>query len=534
MRLNEGAAAPDPYSARKMHAAADWVGAPPSSEGLRLYLDVLRARSWIVVLLVAIAVVSAAAVVSRTEKVYAAEADLLITPIPDANESLFGLGLVSESGDPTRDAETLAQLTTTDAVARRVRSRLALDQSAGSILNDVSAEPVAQSSIVTITARADDAEQAARLANTFARAAIDVRTERLHQLLDSVIPRLRRQLNQMRPADTRAAESLGAKLEDLETQRLLPDPTLHLESRAQPPSAPIAPRPLLTIAAAFIGALVLGIGVVLAAHVLDTRIEREEDLRRYRIPILGRIPREPVRRRLGRSGPLRPDQLSLTTLDAFNRLASSLTARTDSDTHSSFVTGAGPHEGKTTTAICLAASLGSLTDGVLLLEGDSRRPSVAQAFALDPGPDLTDVVNGRCRLGEAVHESDRLPAGVRVVVTEPADIAAPAPVSPEVADTLVREAQELSNWLVVDGPALNYAPDLLPLAKRVDSLLLVVRLGTTRVRDLADLAELLVQQGITPDGFIVVGGKPRSFYYSPTSQRVPSVTRDDPSPPVRS
>jgi capsular polysaccharide biosynthesis protein/Mrp family chromosome partitioning ATPase len=514
MRQREGAAAPNPYAERTMHTAADWVGAPPSSEGLRLYLDVLRARSWIIALVLAIAVASAAVVVSGIDKVYAAEADLLITPIPDANENLFGLGLVSESGDPTRDAETLAQLITTDAVARRVRTALRLDRPASSLLKDLSAEPVAQSSIVTITARADDPALAALLANAFAEAAIRVRTERLHQLLDSVIPRLRRQLEEIRGPETRAADSLSAKVAELETRRLLPDPTLHLEARALPAGDPIAPRPLLTIAAAFIGALVLALGAVLGAHMLDTRVEREDDLRRYRIPILGRIPLEPLRRRLWRNSPFRPDQLSLSTLDAFHRLASSLAARTENDTYSLFVTGAGPHEGKTTTATNLAASLAALTDRVLLIEGDSRRPSLARAFALGPGPDLTDVVTARYRLGDAISESDRLPAGVGVVATGPAEVAAPASVSPEVADLIIREAKQLSRWLVVDAPALNYAPDLLPLAKRVDSVLLVVRLGATRVRDLADLAELLVQQGITPDGFIVVGGKPRPVYYS--------------------
>jgi non-specific protein-tyrosine kinase len=519
VKVVEGSAASDPYPERAVHAAADWIGGSPPSAGLRLYLDLLRARWLFVVIVVALAVVTAGVVVAKTDKVYAAEADVLVTAAPGSNADLYGLGLVPESGDPALDAETVAQLITTNTVARRVRAELGLRQSVRSLLNEISAQPVAQSSIVTITARAKDADLAARLANAFGAAAVAVQTDRLHALLDSIIPQLRGQLDALPAGETRTADSLSTKLADLQALRLLPDPTVHLETRATPPSSAVSPRPVLTVAAAFAGALVLAIAGVLGAHLFDTRIEREDDLRRYRIPILGRVPLEPRRRRLGRHAPFRPDELSPSTGEAFHRLASSLAARSDNGKSAILVTGAAPREGKTTTAINLAASLAALQDRVVLIEGDARRPSVARAFGLEPGTDLSDVITGRRPLSDAAGESDLVPAGIRVIPADGADPTAPAPVSPEVADHIMREARLLSSWLVVDAPALNYAPDLLPLAKRVESVLLVVRLRATRVRDLADLAELLAQQGITPDGFIVIGGKSRPIYHVPPIRR---------------
>jgi Mrp family chromosome partitioning ATPase/capsular polysaccharide biosynthesis protein len=496
-----------------MHPAPEWIGASPPSGGLRLYLDLLRARWLFIAMVVALAAATAAVVVTNTAKVYAAEADVLVTPLPASNADLFGLGLVPESGDPTRDAETVAQLITTETVARRVRARLGLHQSTRSLLKDVSAAPVAQSSIVTITARAKNSDLAARLANAFGEATIALRTDRLHALLDTVIPRLQQQLNALPPNETRTSD-LGTKLQDLQALRLLPDPTLHVETAATAASSPVSPRPVLTVAAAFIGALVLGIGGVLAAHLLDPRIGREDDLRRYRIPILGRIPLEPRRRRLGGHAPLRPDELSRSTGEAFHRLASSLAGRTNNDKSAIFVTGAAPGEGKTTTALNLAASLAAASDRVLLIEGDARRPSLARAFGLGPGPDLGDVVTSQRPLNDAVNESDRLPAGLSVITADEAGPEAAAPVSPEVAEYIIHEAKKLSSWLVVDSPSLNYVADLLQLAKRVESVLLVVRLRATRARDLADLAELLAQQGITPDGFVVIGGKGRPTYHT--------------------
>ncbi len=484
----------------------DWIGEAPPSQGLRLYLDILAARFKLVIAIILLTVGTAVFVVMQTPKVYEAETDLLITPIPDHRETLFGLGLVTESGDPTRDAETISQLITTPVVAERVRARLGVDRSARSLLKDVTAEPVAQSSIVTVTARANDPEFSARLANVFAETAVAVRTERMHALLDSVIPRLRRQLEDLPRGELRSRESLSSRLRDLETLRLLPDPTLHLETRAAPPASPVSPRPLFTIAAALIAGLILSSGVVLGSRMLDTRIEREEDLRMYRIPILGRIPRW---RRGGRSL-LRPDAVPAATRQAFQRLASTLEARTAPGSRSVFVTGAGSAEGKTTTSILLAGTLASGNDQVTLIEGDWRRPALGETLGLTPPHGLTDVLTGRVELEEAVAAVDGFP-GLRVLTREPGGDS-PTPVSAGDVDRVIRATRLQTNWLIFDGPPLIDAPDWLPVVNRVSRVVLVVRLGRTHTRELAELAELLIEYGITPEGFIVIGGKQRPMY----------------------
>jgi Mrp family chromosome partitioning ATPase len=507
--------APDPGAeeTRVGRAAGPWVGEPAPVPRLPLYLDVLRSRIWLIVLIVAVSVAAAATIVARTESVYRADADLLVTPIPRNSETLFGFGLVTESGDPTRDVETAAQLITTQRVAQRVRARLGLDESAQSLLGRVRAEPVAQSGIVTITADAANPRLAAQLANAFGQAAIAERTERLHALLDTTIPQFRRQLARVPARERAARESLAARLQALETLRLLPDPTLHFENAAVPPTSAVAPRPVLSIGAAFVAALSLAIGAVLGAHLLDTRVMREEELRRYRLPIIARIPREDRRERLGRRAPLWPDQLSDATADAFRRFASSLEAGIDRRAnHTVFVTGAAPADGKTTVSINLATSLASLSDRVILIDADSRRPSLSRALGLAPSRGLTSVVTGNTKLEDAIEPAHGLASNVAVLAQEPTELLAPAPISYEAADSLIRWSSVLAHWVVCDGPALNYAPDALPIAKRAGIVLLVVRLGKTRARELSELGELLTQQSITPDGFVVIGGKHQLAY----------------------
>jgi non-specific protein-tyrosine kinase len=505
---------------------ADWIGDPVESYGLGFYIDLLRSRLPLVLLIVGVTVGIAALLVVRAEKVYEAHADLLVQPIAGSNEDLVGLGLPFESGDPTRDAETFARLITTMPVAERARASMGAQESASALLNDVTAEPVAGSSIVTVIAKANDPDRAALLANAFATGAIDVRTERLRSVLDVVIPQLRQQLADIPIAQAGVREEVSGKIRSLEALRVLPDPTLHLEARATAPSEPVSPRPVLTIGAALIGAFVLAFGVILGAHFVNPRIEREEDLRRYRIPVIGRIPREGWRRRrrvplIGKARadswhihdlpPIPPNELSPVTANAFHRLASSLAARTRDSARAIFVTSPGPNDGKTTTSLNLAAALSGFSHRVVVVDGDSRRPAIAKALGVAPESGLGDVVTGRASVADALVEADGFLGRIQVLTYNDEESAL-IPVSAQAADTLTREVVQRGAWLVADGPALSYAPDSLPLAKRVASLLIVVRLRWTRARDLADLAELLVQQGIVPGGFIIIGSKARAVY----------------------
>jgi len=504
---------------------ADWIGDAPESHGLSFYIDLLRARLWIVILIVAVTVGTASFYLVRADKVYEASADMLVQPIPGSSEDLLGLGLPFESGDPTRDSETISRLITTTPVAERARSLLHTNEPASRLLAHVSALPVAGSAIVSVSAQANDPESAADLANAFANAAILERTDRLRIALDKVIPQLKAQLAVTPASDTTTRDTLNGALTTLQRLRLSQDPTFSLSAAATPPRSPISPRPVLTIAASLIGAFVLAFGIILGAHFVNPRVEREEDLRRYRIPVIGRIPREGWRRRrnpLVRSSrkeawhvhdrpPIRPNELSHSTADAFHRLASSLSARTGERERAIFVTSPGPNDGKTTTSLNLAAALAAFNQRVVVVDGDSRRPAIARTLGVSPEIGIGDVVTGRASVSDALVDADGLFGRVQVLTYE-ANEAAPIPVSSEAADSLTREVLQRGVWLVADGPALSYGPDSLPLAKRVASVLIVVRLRWTRLRDLADLAELLSQQGIVPSGFIIVGGKPRAVY----------------------
>jgi Mrp family chromosome partitioning ATPase len=79
---------------------------------------------------------------------------------------------------------------------------------------------------------------------------------------------------------------------------------------------------------------------------------------------------------------------------------------------------------------------------------------------------------------------------------------------------------------VIDSPPLTQVIDALPLARQVDDVLLVARLGRTNLRKLAELGEVLDQNGIRPVGTAIVGVErsARDSYYYVTAKEARAKT----------
>jgi capsular exopolysaccharide synthesis family protein len=506
---------------------ANWLNPAVEEQGLARYVSTIRERRWLIVLTVLITTLVAIVYVLTATKVYDAEADLLITPVTNTDPTLAGLGLISNSSDPTRDVETASKLVTTANVARRVKAQLHDSRSPQKLLQAVSVAPVATSNIVAVTAEGSSPKAAQSLANAFAQQAVTERTVAFHTQIDEKIKNLKPQVPKLQPGQTATADptSPAAQLATLETLRAGNDPTMRVETFADAPTGPSSPKKKLSIAAGLLAGLVLGVGGAFALQVLDPRLRREEQLRRlYGLPILARIPQDA---RAHGAGALAPEALSPSTIEAYRTLRATLAASRGHDVDSAavLVTSPSPSEGKTTSAINLASSLALAGNKVILIEADLRRPAIGKALGIEPRHGTGSVLLETVALQDALETTKAYGQYLQVLVADYSGAA-----SGWMADRLflpstqriVDEAKKLADYVIIDSPPLSEVIDALPLAQRADEVLVVVRLGKTQLTKLAHLGELLSRHGIRPVGFAVVGAATNTegyYYMAPPSQK---------------
>lgn len=154
------------------------------------------------------------------------------------------------------------------------------------------------------------------------------------------------------------------------------------------------------------------------------------------------------------------------------------------------VTSPTPGDGKTTTAIHLAAALArELGRNVVLVDGDLRRPRLASVLGFSPPCGVGDVLRGAASLDESLWR-----VGDDELWVLPGTVAE-APRASRLA-ALLAALRGRAEWVLVDTPALSTSADAVVASRAADGVLLVVRTQRTLRRDLFSAASVLARTTI--------------------------------------
>ena len=141
------------------------------------------------------------------------------------------------------------------------------------------------------------------------------------------------------------------------------------------------------------------------------------------------------------------------------------------------VTSTIPGEGKSTTALNLAAALAQM-ESTLVIGADLRRPSLAKKCGLEPNQKgLSHFVSGSAKLEDCIKRVEAL--GLDIM---PAGLIPPNPLemisSKKFADALEALRQRFDR-IVLDSAPVQAVSDALILASLADSVIYVVRADST-------------------------------------------------------
>lgn len=477
----------------------------PESSG-SFYIASIRAHKLIVLGVMLVTVGAAIAWLALRSPTYEASAQMLIAPLPQDDTTFLGLQMLRDSGDPTRTAQTAATLAESPAAAALAAKKLGDGWTTDRVQGAVSVQPEGQSNILDVTAAAGNADEAARLADTYVESVTETRDRALKDQVEGEVSSLKERLAELgqRSADT---GTLSRRIDRLEGLLGTGDPTLTSSAPATPPSSQTGAGALIVLPLALIAGLVLGGGTAILFDFANRRVRDEDELTRlYPLPVLARVPR--LKRLAQRSRGMPSPPVAPEAREAFRTIIAQLETVQDSD-RTLMVASASTGDGKTTTSVNLATSLVNAGHSVALLDLDLRKPDLASMLNVKRTASAQEILLRLDR--EEVIDSllVEVPGqeSLKVLsVSAGPDDAAFVDTLNHRLPGLIAAIRGQADYIVVDTAPLGEVSDALRVAQIVDGVILVARIGNTRRRNLQIARDLLERTGRTPSGYLLIGG----------------------------
>lgn len=240
----------------------------------------------------------------------------------------------------------------------------------------------------------------------------------------------------------------------------------------------------------FLAGLVISVGVIVLVEIFDNTIRTEEDITEScDHPILAAVPDMMVATKSkggyysksfvnSRGGVVLGDGISFSATEAYKLLRTKIqfSFADDKKCHVIGVSSALLGEGKSITSTNLAFSLAQLGKKILLIDGDMRRPSLANKLKIKKVPGLSNYLADKTPLDSIIQNSGKKFSDFEFDVIaaghnppNPVELLASSKMT-DMLDTL----KERYDYIIIDLTPVEEVSDALVAAKFVDGMVLVV------------------------------------------------------------
>ncbi|MGK2857089.1 MAG: GumC family protein [Thermoanaerobaculia bacterium] len=366
---------------------------------------------------------------------------------------------------------------------------------------------------------------------------VEVQTKR--DLLDTLLKR---------QAETQVQSSLNS--EQLSNVRIV--------DRALPPRSPFKPSLKKNLVSGVMFGAVAGLFVIFLREYLDRSLRTPDQVDLYlRLPALGVIPSATTkeksysylrgkRRKTTPSAQQEPNpddrglhEIELlphhnrrsTIAEAYRAFRTALLLSQAGGVHTVVLTSSLPSEGKTSTALNLAAVLGQLGRRVLLIDADLHKPRLHEIFRVSNRRGLVTILAENDDPTKVIIQTQ-----VQGLFLLPAGPTTPNPsglLSSKAMTTLLSVAREKFDHIIIDTPPVSPISDALILGNQADGVVLCVHGGRTprdlvaRIRDDIQRANVRIL-GVLLNNLEQTAGAYGKYYYYHRYYGEPEVAENTP------
>lgn len=450
------------------------------------FLQVLRRRWVTLVVMVGIALTLSGILSFQATPQYESKARIFISVDVRNNNDAYSISFFLNNR-----VTSYADLATSRALMDSVIDELQLDLTPEQLADKISAEIIADTTIIELTVHDSDPERAQAIARLESQGLTDYLTK-----LET-------------PAGSEFTQIVAE----------VTDP-------ATVDTHPVSPRIALNLVVAGLIGLLIGLAVAFARQILDRTVTSLQHIQE--------LTESPVLANVGFENGLKSHPL-LTDLggfaprtEAFRLLRTNLQfLDVDEQPRCLVISSAVQGEGKTMTSTNLAIALAQAGRRTLIIDADLRRPRVAGQLGLDAAIGLTTVLVGKVELEDAIQVHE--PTGLHFLASggrppNPTEI-----LQSRLARDLVKRLRDTYEVLIIDAPPLLPVADASVLSSMSDGTILVVKHGKTTREQVNEAITRLQQVNGRLFG-VVVNMIPRraanNYYYYYYEPSPPSRKRD--------